>query len=200
MFPSSFFECFFAIFYRKLPSSFSQFFLPRFLSVSFLFFCKSFLHLFFPWFLPCFLSVSFLFFIRCFLPFFSNVYFLIFLRVSFIICYEKFPFSFFAMLPSSFFWQFPSNVFFKNFFPLFFSVSFLFFFKVPSDNWNVFFKLYIMKEIFNRVDVSEREYNKIKVSNSVISNSEESATGDYVIWLLFSFFLTIQEGVTSGRI
>ena len=41
-----------------------------------------------------------------------------------------------------------------------------------------------MKEttkIFNRVDVFEGEYNKIKVSNSAVANIEQCATDDYVI-------------------
>ena len=41
-----------------------------------------------------------------------------------------------------------------------------------------------MKEttkLFNRNDVFEREYKKIKVSNSIIANIEQCATSDYVI-------------------
>ena len=60
-----------------------------------------------------------------------------------------------------------------------------------------------MKEtmkIFNKVDVFETEYNKIKVSNSVIANIEQCATGDYVISLLFAFFLRVPEGKSSRRI
>ena len=55
-------------------------------------------------------------------------------------------------------------------------------------------------KIFNKVDVFETEYNKIKVSNSVIANIEQCATGDYVISLLFAFFLRVPEGKSSRRI
>ena len=35
--------------------------------------------------------------------------------------------------------------------------------------------------IFNTVDEFERKYNKIEFSNSVIVNTEQCPTGDYVI-------------------
>ena len=60
-----------------------------------------------------------------------------------------------------------------------------------------------MKEttkLFNRNDVFEREYKKIKVSNSIIANIEQCAISDYVIWLLFAFFSRIQEGESSRKI
>ena len=44
---------------------------------------------------------------------------------------------------------------------------------ILSDNWKVSFQLYRMNDITkisNTVDIFEREYNKIKVSNSLMAN------------------------------
>ena len=138
------------------------------------------------------------------LPFYIHGIFLVFRVVSSHFLWKSFLRIFFLQcsLPR-FFWQFSWHVFLKRFPSFFCTISCLFFPEFPSNNWKVYFQLYRMNganKIFNGVDVFESEYNKIKVSDSAIANIEQCATGGYVIWLLFAFFLEIQESESSGKI